>query len=124
MNVDRYEDKSDFSVLFLRPAPPKMCMRPSVIRANLFPSYQSMPPPVVFPAAQTLAAVPEATSLSSLMITKNPATSFFESSYSELAAIAHFSEHSGDLLTTDETYLEEEETFLQKYLLFYFLSKR
>lgn len=37
---------ADFSLTFLRPAPPKMSVKPSQIRENLFPQYKSLPPPI------------------------------------------------------------------------------
>jgi hypothetical protein len=39
---------SDFALTFLRPAPPKMCLRPAHVRKHLFPAYrtQSMWPHV------------------------------------------------------------------------------
>ena len=46
LNLERIENISEFSLTFLRPAPPKMSMRPTQIRGHLFPNYKSVPPPV------------------------------------------------------------------------------
>lgn len=45
MDIKRHENMLDFTLNFLRPAPPKMNMRPSQIRKNLFPEYRSIVPP-------------------------------------------------------------------------------
>ena len=42
---NKIENMSDFTLTFLKPAPPKMSVRPSQIRKFLFPRYKSMPPP-------------------------------------------------------------------------------
>jgi hypothetical protein len=46
LNVNRVENMGEYSLNFLRPAPPKMSIKPSKIREHLFPKYYSMPPPV------------------------------------------------------------------------------
>lgn len=46
MSIDRMENMAEFSLTFLRPAPPKMSIRPARVREHLFPEYYSMPPPV------------------------------------------------------------------------------
>lgn len=46
MNLNKFESMNEFALTFLRPAPPKMSVRPSQIRRHLFPKYKSMPPPV------------------------------------------------------------------------------
>ena len=46
VKLEKIENISEFSLTFLRPAPPKMSIRPSQIRQHLFPSYKSVPPPV------------------------------------------------------------------------------
>ena len=46
MELKNAEIIYDPSLRFLRPAPPKMSVKPSEIRKRLFPGYTSMPPPV------------------------------------------------------------------------------
>ena len=46
MKLNEFPSRSDFTLTFLRPAPPKMSIRPSQLRKHLFPEYQSVPPPV------------------------------------------------------------------------------
>ena len=45
MDRKRNESMLDFTLNFLRPAPPKMNIRPSHVRKNLFPEYRSIVPP-------------------------------------------------------------------------------
>ncbi len=45
LSVNRVENVGEYSLNFLRPAPPKMSIRPSKVREHLFPRYYSMPPP-------------------------------------------------------------------------------
>ena len=45
MDIKRHESMLDFTLNFLRPAPPKMNIRPSHVRKNLFPEYRSIVPP-------------------------------------------------------------------------------
>lgn len=46
MNLLFFDDYKEFTLSFLKPAPPKMSVKPSKIRERLFPEYKSMPPPV------------------------------------------------------------------------------
>lgn len=39
------DDMKEYSLTFLRPAPPKMSLRPSFVRERLFPKYKSIAPP-------------------------------------------------------------------------------
>jgi hypothetical protein len=39
----------EFTLKYLRPSPPKMSVKPSYIRKNLFPKYKSLPPPKFHP---------------------------------------------------------------------------
>jgi hypothetical protein len=39
----------EFTLRYLRPSPPKMSVKPSYIRKNLFPKYKSLPPPQFHP---------------------------------------------------------------------------
>jgi hypothetical protein len=44
--LNSIESMREFALTFLRPAPPKMSLRRSQIKKNLFPEYKSVPPPV------------------------------------------------------------------------------
>jgi hypothetical protein len=44
--LEKIENISEYSLTFLRPAPPKMSMRPAQIRSHLFATYKSVAPPV------------------------------------------------------------------------------
>lgn len=46
-NVYKIDDMKEYTLTFLRPAPPKMSLRPSFVRQHLFPEYISLAPPVV-----------------------------------------------------------------------------
>lgn len=45
-NINLVDNMTEFALTFLKPAPPKMSVRPSRIRQHLFPKYKSLPPPV------------------------------------------------------------------------------
>jgi len=46
MEVKNSENLYDPSLRYLRPAPPKMSVKPNEIRKRLFAEYKSLPPPV------------------------------------------------------------------------------
>ena len=46
-SINSFEDYMEFTLTFLKPAPPKMSVKPSRIRERLFAKYRSMPPPVL-----------------------------------------------------------------------------
>lgn len=46
VNMNMFEDYREFTLTFLKPAPPKMSVKPSKIRERLFAEYKSMAPPV------------------------------------------------------------------------------
>lgn len=59
MELSENELIVDPSLRFLRPAPPKMSIRPAEIRKNLYPAYASFPPldlNAIIPEKKTMSA--------------------------------------------------------------------
>lgn len=46
-SINSFQDYVEFTLTFLKPAPPKMSVKPSKIKERLFAKYKSMPPPVL-----------------------------------------------------------------------------
>lgn len=102
-SLNKFEDINEYTLTFLRPAPPKMSLKPSFIRQHLFPEYRSLAPPVVPPK-----------------LTKNP-DSFGQG---DSNGVRFYKKSTLDLLVDDEDDFDDESQLADELVLQRILTRQ
>lgn len=113
MNLNGYSSIGEYTLTFLRPAPPKMSLRPSFIRQHLFPQYKSVRPPTTS-EFQAISGKHSKTAVTERFYKKST-INLIESSLADELGI------DDDLGENEESFIAEE-ILLQKSELVYFLN--